>query len=213
MNKIVILKPFCRYLLSPLWGYLWTVDGIIQEQKYILLSWHHPRRLWGTFANTQMNWFLILLIVMKGFLFIMTNGTFYTFLIIISVEDLLILSLQTQFFILGFELSNARKFLTSCLLSPLYWDRNPFPSSLPVRTTKDVSDGILTIIHLPKELQHLLENIIYKVKFSCHSCWYNLISHENRFWKFIQLVKSNKTKNIPENSLVWHPVPFMMHIR
>lgn len=118
MNKIVILKPFCRYLLSPLWGYLWTVDGKIQEQKYILLSWHYPRRLWDTFANTQMIWFLILLIVMKGFLFIMTNGIFYTFLICISVEDLLILSLQTHFFILGFELSNARKFLTSCLLSP-----------------------------------------------------------------------------------------------
>lgn len=55
---------------------------------------------------------------MKDFLFIMTNGIFYTFLIHISVEDLLILGLQTLLFILGSQVSNTRKLLIMCLLSP-----------------------------------------------------------------------------------------------
>lgn len=57
-----------------------------------------------------------------------------------------------------------------------------------------------------------MENLDCKAKFFCLSCWYNLISYENKFRKSIKLVKSNKTKNIHENSLVWDPVPFMMHI-
>lgn len=98
------------------------------------------------------------------------------------------------------------------LVSIQYWDRSTFPSNLPVRTNKDVSDDVLTIIHLPKELQLLLENFDCKAVLLCYSCWYNFISHKNKFWKSIQLIESNKSKNTHENSLVWDPVPFTTHI-
>lgn len=117
----------------------------------------------------QTNWFLLLVILMKDFLFIMTNGIFSAFLICISVEDLLILELQTLSFILwfsGFQYKEASHLLP--LVSVQYWDRNTFPFSLPVRTNKNVHEDILSTIHLPKELQLLLENLDYKPKPSCH---------------------------------------------
>lgn len=117
---------------------------------------------------------------MKDFLFVMINGIFSAFLIRISVEDLLILELQTLLFIVwfsDFQYKEASHLLP--LVSTQYWDRNTFPFSLPVRTNKDLHNDILTTIHLPKELQLLLENLDYKPKFSCHS--YNLINHKNKF--------------------------------
>jgi len=119
---------------------------------------------------------------MRDFLFIMIEEIFSAFLICISVEDLLILELQTLLFILwysGFQYKETPHLVP--LVSIQYSDRNTFSFGLPVRTNKDVHDGILTTVHLPKESQLLLENLDYKPEFSCQSCWYNLINHKNKF--------------------------------